>query len=82
MFSLVLWFRSGKKSSVRKNGKLKPNSQAFDRYHQHFDDTLSSIITSEELGKAMIQVAKTGYSRPIVESHELKLMMGSDTYFD
>jgi hypothetical protein len=30
----------------------------------------------------MIQVAKTGYSRPIVESHELKLMMGSDTYYD
>ncbi|MCM3729208.1 hypothetical protein M3226_26740 [Neobacillus cucumis] len=32
----------------------------------------SSVITSEHFGKAMIQVAKNGYSHSIVESHELK----------
>lgn len=33
---------------------------------------LGSVITSEQLGKAMIEVARNGYSRSIVESHELK----------
>lgn len=33
---------------------------------------LSSIITSEQLGRAMIEVAKDGYSHPIIESSELK----------
>lgn len=32
----------------------------------------STVITSEQIGKAMIQGAKTGFSRPVVEGHELK----------
>ncbi|PGZ97947.1 epimerase [Bacillus pseudomycoides] len=32
----------------------------------------SSVITSEQLGRAMIQVAKDGHSHPIIESSELK----------
>jgi uncharacterized protein YbjT (DUF2867 family) len=33
---------------------------------------LNDVITSEQLGKAMIQVAENGYSHPIIESNELK----------
>jgi uncharacterized protein YbjT (DUF2867 family) len=30
------------------------------------------VLTSEQLGKAMISVARDGYPNPIIESHELK----------
>lgn len=33
---------------------------------------LNSVITSEQLGKAMIEVARNGYSNPIIESNQLK----------
>ncbi|WP_246079403.1 hypothetical protein [Paenibacillus piri] len=33
---------------------------------------LNSVITSEQLGKAMIRVARNGYSHPIIESKQLK----------
>ncbi|MFE0507942.1 NAD-dependent epimerase/dehydratase family protein [Peribacillus butanolivorans] len=33
---------------------------------------LNSVITSEQLGKAMIEVARNGYSNPIMESNQLK----------
>ncbi|MFJ7730244.1 hypothetical protein ACIQXV_29750 [Neobacillus sp. NPDC097160] len=33
---------------------------------------LNSVITSEELGKAMIEVARNGHSNPIIESNQLK----------
>lgn len=32
----------------------------------------NGVITSEQVGKAMIHVARVGYSRPVIESHELK----------
>jgi hypothetical protein len=33
---------------------------------------LKGVITSEELGKAMIHIAKNGYPRSIIESYEIK----------
>ncbi|WP_028390875.1 NAD-dependent epimerase/dehydratase family protein [Bacillus cihuensis] len=33
---------------------------------------LNSVITSEQLGKAMIEVASNGYSNPIIEINQLK----------
>lgn len=33
---------------------------------------LNGVITSEQIGKAMIQVAFDGYPSPVIESHELK----------
>ncbi|MEH7347149.1 NAD-dependent epimerase/dehydratase family protein [Bacillus sp. JJ1532] len=33
---------------------------------------LNSVITSEQLGKVMIEVARNGYSNPIIESNQLK----------
>lgn len=33
---------------------------------------LKSVITSEQLGQAMIQVAIEGYNRPVIESYDLK----------
>jgi uncharacterized protein YbjT (DUF2867 family) len=32
----------------------------------------NAVITSEQLGKAMIQVARDGFSHPVIEAHELK----------
>lgn len=32
----------------------------------------NGAITSEQVGKAMIQVARVGFSHPVIESHELK----------
>lgn len=34
------------------------------------------VITSEQLGKAMIQVASEGYPRSVIENHELKKITG------
>jgi uncharacterized protein YbjT (DUF2867 family) len=31
-----------------------------------------AVITSEQLGKAMIHVARAGFSHPVIEAHELK----------
>lgn len=52
------------------------------KLHQFFYDVmkplnplllkLNSVITSEQLGKAMIEVARNGYSNPIIESNQLK----------
>ncbi|NHC43489.1 epimerase [Bacillus sp. MM2020_1] len=36
----------------------------------------NGFITSEQVGKAMIQVAKAGFSHPVIESHELKRISG------
>jgi hypothetical protein len=36
----------------------------------------NGVITSEQVGKAMIQVAKVGFSHPVMESHELKRISG------
>ncbi|CAH1057778.1 epimerase [Paenibacillus pseudetheri] len=36
---------------------------------------LNSVITSEQLGRAMIQVTINGYPRPRIESNELKSMI-------
>jgi len=33
---------------------------------------MNSVISSEQLGKAMIQVARNGYDDPIIESKQLK----------
>jgi hypothetical protein len=30
------------------------------------------VVTSEQLGQAMIQVVSTGYPSPIIESNEIK----------
>jgi uncharacterized protein YbjT (DUF2867 family) len=38
---------------------------------------LDGVITSEQVGKAMIQVARVGFSHQIIESHELKRISGS-----
>ncbi len=32
----------------------------------------NSVITSEQVEKAMIHVARVGFSHPVIESHELK----------
>jgi uncharacterized protein YbjT (DUF2867 family) len=36
----------------------------------------NGVITSEQVGKAMIQVARVGFSHPLIESHELKQISG------
>lgn len=36
----------------------------------------NNVITSEQIGKAMIQVARVGFSHPVIESHELKRISG------
>jgi hypothetical protein len=33
---------------------------------------LKSVVTSEQLGKAMIKVVLTGYPNPIIEANEIK----------
>lgn len=36
----------------------------------------NGVITSEQVGKAMIQVARVGFSHPVIESQELKRISG------
>jgi uncharacterized protein YbjT (DUF2867 family) len=36
----------------------------------------NGVITSEQVGKAMIHVAIVGFSHPVIESHELKRISG------
>jgi uncharacterized protein YbjT (DUF2867 family) len=36
----------------------------------------NGVITSEQVGKAMIHVARVGFSHPVIESHELKRISG------
>ncbi|WKA56470.1 NAD-dependent epimerase/dehydratase family protein [Planococcus shixiaomingii] len=36
----------------------------------------NTVITSEQVGKAMIQVARAGFSHPVIESRDLKRISG------
>jgi uncharacterized protein YbjT (DUF2867 family) len=36
----------------------------------------NGVITSEQVGKAMIHVAKVGFSHPVIERHEIKRISG------
>jgi uncharacterized protein YbjT (DUF2867 family) len=36
----------------------------------------NGVITSEQVGRAMIQVARVGFSHPVIESHDLKRISG------
>ncbi|SFE18097.1 hypothetical protein SAMN04487969_101502 [Paenibacillus algorifonticola] len=40
---------------------------------------LDSVLTSEQLGKAMIQAASNGYPKPHIESKELKQLSGASS---
>ncbi|MBH5318468.1 NAD-dependent epimerase/dehydratase family protein [Paenibacillus sp. GSMTC-2017] len=58
------------------------------KWYQFFYDVLkplnslllkiNSVITSEQIGKAMIEAARKGYSKPIIESNELKIISMRD----